>query len=254
VALSNDGSTAYYEVFDQMCDGPSLREISVSSGESKVFAQYGNSPAVSPDGNKVAFNASAGCDVGSQLAVKTLASGNTNYFAGNSDEVSDSRTVTSAPGTIAWMDNSRIVVDVITYPTTATNPIDGLHVYDVSATNRPYSSGKPLAVSDAKAGTYYNAVSRMSDGKLFAVQACCDASNDLQRGVTSSARMIIIDPASGNVLKVVATGFPDRSYSSTRSDNSSANLLYLSNDDLRISSNGANPEVLISGVSSADWK
>jgi hypothetical protein len=94
----------------------------------------------------------------------------------------------------------------------------------------------------------------LPDGNLFLLEAPDNrwdqSGNPVKNG---TPRMLVVNPRTSKVVRVITTGFGDRTYSSTDSDASGKYLTYLSNNKVMVSDHGQRPAQLAAGVSSVDW-
>lgn len=256
VSLSPDGKVVYFEVeapFGRGSDGqPSCRTMihgrsTDGSGDIDGTIAEGMAPEISPDGLRLAYFRPAGPeDVNNVgfMVIRDLATGNELIF----DNVD---CYCGAPLSSWAPDNRHFAYQEMSCGCGGREFLD-LMVLDTQNPEAPRVPVKvPSSIAEKAA---WGAASYLPDGNLFVLEVP-DSEYDQTNGFvrTTAPRMLIVDPTTGKVVKVVATGFADRRYTSTDADRTGDHLLYVSDGNLMVSDHGARPVKLATGLLGADW-
>lgn len=253
LSVTPDGSSVYFEAAVGCMH--QIERVGVAGGSASVVAT-GSSPAISPDGTKLAYvreplAGEPACQGQSfspsqfTLVVRDLSSG-----AETTYPVAPQVASTGLPTPIdhlSWSSDSQEIA--VSVASSEDNEGWQLVVVHLSTDEFYFSgSGVPLTGSNASA-SYYREGVFMPDGDLFVNRVCCG-------GVpiqVSSSLLLEVSPGSGSVVRQVAIGITANDHTSLDSDSSGHWLLYLSGAALYVSENGNRPTVLASGFRAAAW-
>jgi hypothetical protein len=255
ISVSPDGSTVYFAAATHGCTDE-IESVPVTGGSPTWIAQ-GNLPAISPDGTRLAFfrwpqSCSHPSDVFSAqdvLVIRSLSDG--------SEKTYPMASVIGIPFQISHLswapDGVRLAISL----GPSQDNDQGLVIIN-SATARYYlpigyltpgNDGVPVTGQPQAADSYYHQGVFLPDGDLFVNRVCCG-------GIpikTTSSLMWEID-TSGRLIHQVAAGFTNRDHTSLDADPSGRWLLYLSGNDLFITTNRSTPSMLTSGLVAAAWQ
>jgi len=253
ISLSLDGKTAYFETFDIEFDGSSLWRVAVDGGgKASKLPMLGSNPRISPDGKRLAYFDFRN-DIGCSVVIHDLATQQETRIANNDDTPAPKISLCS--NGLAWKDNDHVVLSVNTFNADSYKHTiaqdTGLYIFDTRKAKQAITSGVKIPTSGVKADTIFDSPTVLPDGSVFAVERCCDPAATVPQ---AAWRMVVLDAGTGVAKRVVATGFPERLYRGTVTDASGNHLIYMSNDDVRVSDFGANPVVIATGVNAAAWR
>jgi hypothetical protein len=247
-------------------------------------AAQGRRPALSYDGNELAFSRapylvpeSSACAPSPasytdlQLVVLNLATGQTKSLP----MLQPSGFATTAPpdgasviSHLSWSpDGSHLAVTTqeggttaerfavsILYPLTA-GDYDGettAYVPMPTPTDPTDNAAVKIEIND-----FYREAVYQPDGYLFVVRECCQAPSPNARVPPEyqpeSVELLEIGQTTGTVARTVANGLTNRDHNSLNVSADGHWLLYLSGQDLEVSHAGATPSILATGLLAAAW-
>jgi hypothetical protein len=250
------GGTLYFAV-KSGCTGK-IESMPADGGTPTVIV-YGSVPAVSPDGTMLAYasepDQSSGCMAGSSdpvslyhLEIRTLAGGATSTLpavpAGRDSGLP------SPISHLSWSsDNVHLAVSIA-----AVQDNEGwlVNLLD-TAQARYYLSGTgvtavPVTGSPTPQQSYLREGVYLPDGDLFVSRACCGG-----EPTRNTSRLMWEVTAAGVLTHQVAIGFATLDHISLDVSADGKWLLYLAGHDLYVSSDGAKPHVLTTGLIAAAW-
>ncbi len=260
VAVSPDAKTVYYTVKSGCTDH--IYSIPVTGG-TPTAVTTGALPAVSPDGNELAFvrepytyypSETLGCSGG----VASLHPGNAysvvvrNLSTGSEKAYPADPGLTALPVPIShlsWSPSGGMLL--VSIASSQDNEGWDLHVLN-TATDRYFSGaslfagGIPVTGSPGKRPAYYPEAVFQPDGDIFAVRVCCTGFP-----VTPSSILLQEITTSGTLVHSVASGFLDRVHSSL--DAAPGKLLYLSGNTLFATRDGGSAKLVTGGLIAAAW-
>jgi hypothetical protein len=252
VSLTPDASTVYFqrnfedvdELKNTICR-PEIHRMPTAGGSDQKFDD-GFMPRVSPNGSQLAYFVPTGPsmnDLGGSLVTRNLATGKrtvvrTDVACGCDDTAFAS-----------WAPDSRhIAVQGLSCGCGGTSFMELDIVDALNPANPPVKVQAPPAIDSHAA---WGDASYLPNGDLYLFEI--GRYDFAKGGFMSNPRMLIVNPTSARIVKVVTSGYPDRFYQATDSDASGQHLLYISNGNLMASDDWARPSQLATGLVSADW-
>jgi len=258
LAVSPDGKTVYYEVAAG-CQHEIWR-VSTSDGAKTRVAAAGSSPALSPNGERLAYatlyfedDKGPSCypannlTAGYQVIVVDLATHQTHRYPMAPQVAS-----TGLPAPVdhlSWSpDGAKLAVSI-----SSVQDNEGWQLAIMNpATDTSYfkdDGSTEVPLPGVPAGTYYAEGVYLPNGHLFVVRQCCDG----WPPNTANVDMLEIDPATGQQVRQIAVGLTDRYHTSLDASADGHWLLYLSGKDVEVSHDGAKPSILTTGFLAAAW-
>lgn len=229
-ALTPDRSAVYMAASREGVEGRRLVRVPLDGGDPQDLG-WGDEPAVSPAGDRLAYRSCTPDGCGRALVILDLA-------AGGSTRVGLSQSELLVGGTV-WLPDGRLAVLVLP---PGDSPIE-IRLVDPGAP--PADLLDAAAVPDPEDGTARFGIYGLdgSTGGLVVGESCC-------RPTFQRQRFVAIDPDTGEVLRTVVRG----GWWQVHPDVSGANLLLL---DFRarvyVSRDGADPVLLAEGFSDVAW-
>jgi hypothetical protein len=258
ISVSPDGSTVYFAV-GQGCKAQ-VESIPASGGSPTVIGQ-GESPAISPDGSKLAFaiepSLTQGCVPSNpnlaplyKLVIRTVNSGAEQVLP-LPPQVQQGG-LPSPISHLSWAaDSTRLAVS-----TSAVQDNEGWNVWIVDTSVAKYyvqpGAGVtfiPVTGSPTPQRSYLREGIFLPDGDLFISRACCGGVP-----IRNTSRLMWVVNTSGSLVHQVAIGFANLEHYSLASDASGQWLLYLAGHDLYVSQGGNRPSRIGSGFIAATWQ
>jgi len=255
ISVSNSG-TVYFAAKHGCKD--EIEAIPVAGGSITNIA-LGSVPAVSPDGNKLAYadqpTLAPGCvpqvtDLATayHLDIRTLSSGYTARLpmvaAGQSSGLP------YAISHLSWApDNSHLAVSI-----TAPQDNEGWNLNVLDTTQAQYYLSGNGVVSVLATGSptpqqsYLREGVYMPNGDLFVSRACCGG-----LPIHNTSRLMWEVSTSGALVHQVAIGYANLDHVSLDVNSDGSWLLYLAANDLYVSQGGAAPRKITSGLIAAAW-
>ena len=236
-----------------------VESVPVAGGSPSEIAT-GSLPAVSPDGTKVAYavepSERTGCypSTGNpvplyNLDIRSLAGGAFTALP----QVPASQAASTLPAPISYLswaaDGGQLAVSVSAFQD---NEGWNLVLVDPSVA-RDYLTGPgttsvPVTGQPDKQRSYLEGGAYLPDGDLFVSRACCGGVP-----VQNTSRLLWEVSTAGALVHQVAIGFPNLAHTSLAASRDGNWLLYLAGHDLYVSSGGATPAKLTSGLIAAAW-
>jgi hypothetical protein len=258
ISVSPDGSTVYFAA-KQGCKGV-VESVPMGGGSPAVIAM-GVLPAISPDGNKLAFavepSLTQGCVPSTpdlaplyKLVIRTVSTG-AEQILPLSPQVSQGG-LPSPISHLSWAaDSNRLAVS-----TSAVQDNEGWNVWIVDTSVAKYyvqpGAGVtfvPVTGSPTPQKSYLREGIFLPDGDLFVSRACCGGVP-----IVNTSKLMWVVDTSGNLVHQVAIGFANLDHDSLASDSSGHWLLYLAGHDLYVSEDGNRPSSIGSGFIAATWR
>lgn len=258
LAVGPDGKAIYYEL------GAGCRHeiwrISTADGAKTRIAAAGNAPALSPNGERLAYatqyfdrDNTANCfpadDItsGYQVVIVDLATHQAHHYT-----MAPQVAATGLPAPVdhlSWSpDGTRLAVSV-----TAVQDNEGWQLAVMNpATDTTYfkdDGSTSVPMPGVSEDTFYREGVYLPNGHLFVARQCCAG----YPPSTTNVDMLEIDPADGKQVRSVAVGLTDRDHTSLDASADGHWLLYLSGKDLEVAHDGAKPSVLATGFLAAAW-
>ena len=260
VAVSPDAKTVYYAVKSGCTDH--IYSVPVTGG-TPTAVTTGALPAVSPDGDELAFvrepytnypYEALGCSGAPtsphpgnafSVVVRDLATGSEKVYPADPG-------ISALPvpvSHLSWSPSGgRLLVSIAS---SQDNEGWDLHVLN-TGTDRYFSGaslftgGVPVSGSAGNRPAYYPEAVFQPDGNIFAVRVCCSGFP-----VTPSAVVLQQITTSGTLVHSVASCFLDRVHSSL--DAAPGKLLYLSGNTLFATRDGGSAKLITGGLIAATW-
>jgi hypothetical protein len=255
VSVSSNG-TVYFAARNGCADEV---ESVAATGGTPVRISAGSLPAVTPDGTKLAFasqpSLTQGCVPSNpdltllyKLVIRSLGTGTQttypmvapgqdsglpapiSHLSWSPDDLRLAVSIASIQDNEGW---NLALVDT----QTAKYYLSGAGVTDVPATGQPNARDSYL-----REGVY------LPDGELFVSRACCAGIP-----VRNTSRLMWEVTTAGGFVHQVAVGFPALEHTSLSVSADGKWLLYLAATDLYVSSGGATPGKLTTGLLAAAW-
>src|ERR1700678_876281 len=258
VAVSPDGSTAYFAVHTKGSCTDEIQSVPLSGGTPSAVA-VGVLPAMSPNGTELAFvreqfggvvtPVQFGCDKGASVQVVVL---NLDRHAATTYPAPPGEAPFVAPiSHLSWSpDGSMLLV--------SSGPVqdnEGWELNRLNVTKSAYylpdgskETGKRYvqAATSASAGSYFEEGVYLRDGNLFVDRMCCAG----EPPKTTSSLLQVVN-GSGGLVRAVAIGYLKDAHSSL--DAVPGWTLYLSGTDLFIVADGQKAKALTTGYIAAAW-
>jgi hypothetical protein len=255
ISVSPDGGTVYFSRRHGCASD--LESVPVAGGKPALIST-GSLPAISPDGNTLAFArqpaltphctpATANLPAQFNLVVRTLGSGVERVYpmlpAGQSNGL-------PAPiSHLSWApDSTRLAVSI-----SSIQDNEGWQIVVMNTTTaQDYLGGTgdtsvPVTGSDARR-SYWREGVFMPNGELFVSRACCAGVP-----VRNTSKLMWEVTATGAFRHLVAIGFPGLQHISLAVNRSGRWLLYLAAGQLYVSLRGARPRGLGGSLLAAAW-
>ncbi|HEY2508990.1 MAG TPA: hypothetical protein VGI58_20935 [Streptosporangiaceae bacterium] len=253
--ISASAGTIYFAVRNG-CNG-TIKSVPAGGGRAAVVTA-GSLPAISPDGTKLAYASQPSLTEACQgtgnpvplysLKIRSLSSGATVTLP----QVPASQD-TGLPAPISHLswaaDNNHLAVSIASVED---NEGWAVNVVDTGAAHY-YLAGSgvttlPVTGAPNRADSYLREGAYLPDGGLFVSRACCAGFP-----VRNTSRLMWEVGPDGVLRHQVAVGFADLDHTSLAVSPDGRWLLYLAGNDLYVSSGGARPRLLTTGLIAAAW-
>jgi hypothetical protein len=256
ISVTPSGKTIYFAV-KSGC-GSQVESLPADGSGQPASVAAGALPAVSPDGTELAY-VSEPYSGGPKRVKYATCSGQPSPEVIVMDLATRTSATYQMPGGtpvshLSWSpDGGSLLISLGPVSGNQGWLLDMLKVTDSGGFHPAPSSGSggylPVPVTgDNAASSYYREGIYLPGGDLLVNRVCCSG---LPAGRTSS-QILEIDQ-SGNAVHLIANGFLANDHSSFTVDKTGQWIMYLSDNDLFVSQDGADPKVLTTGLIAAAW-